>query len=221
MNPKGLLCLKWHQSCTKTACYHFFLLSGFLWASALDFPGPIFLWTMLLLQQTWTFWHKWKWNTKRCPAGAAARRRLGVSRSFRCRLKITFGSSRTSCKCQVCKEILYFNGDGNCSQRLCSLCQNLPIEFWSLRLLISVKWVGVGKSRESIIKLFWSLRLLLPPPPPSSPRRQLRWYLEVFIGLPEEFKMHTLPGRNTLPAKVPVKPFSCCLSNTSTVILQL
>lgn len=106
MNQKGLLCLKWHQSCTKTARYHFFLLSGFLWAGALDFPGPIFLWTMLLLQQTWTFWHKWKWNTKRCPAGAAARRRLGVSRSFRCRLKIIFGSSRTSCKCQVCKEIL-------------------------------------------------------------------------------------------------------------------
>lgn len=36
MTQKGLLCLKWHQSCTKTARYHFFLLSGFLWAGALD-----------------------------------------------------------------------------------------------------------------------------------------------------------------------------------------
>lgn len=32
MNQKGLLCLKWHQSCTETARYHFFLLSGFLCA---------------------------------------------------------------------------------------------------------------------------------------------------------------------------------------------
>lgn len=42
VNQKGLLCLNWHPSCTKTARYHFFLLSGFLWAGALDFPGPFF-----------------------------------------------------------------------------------------------------------------------------------------------------------------------------------
>lgn len=86
------------------------------------------------------FWHKWKWTTRRCPAGAAAQRRLAATRSCLRRHKITFGSSRTSCKCQVCKEILDFNG-GNCSQTLCSLGQNLPITFGLC--VFSFQWSGL------------------------------------------------------------------------------
>lgn len=44
---------------------------------------------------------------------------------------------------------------------------NLPVTSRLCFFLISVKWVGVGKSRESMIKLFWSAC--------SPPQQQLRW----------------------------------------------
>lgn len=56
---------------------------------------------ILPLQPTWTSWRAWQWSTRRCPAGAAAPRLLGVSRSCHHRLRSTFASSRTFCKCQV------------------------------------------------------------------------------------------------------------------------
>lgn len=55
----------------------------------------------LLSQRTWTFWRECPWSTRRCPAGAAAPRLHGASRSCQLRPRSTSASSRTSCKYQV------------------------------------------------------------------------------------------------------------------------
>lgn len=107
-----------------------------------------------MLQPTWTFWHGCRWSTRRCPAGAAAQRLLGAMRSCRHRPRATFNSSRTSCKYQVCLEALYSNEGAKLNRPFC--CQTCHSHL--VYSLVSVKWVGVGKSRECIIKLFWSAR---------------------------------------------------------------
>lgn len=118
-----------------------------LFCSREYFHGTLGHANVFLSQRTWTFWHELRWSTRRCPAGAAAPRPYGASRSCRLRLRATSASSRTSCKFQV-----GFKG-ADLSPAVRAFAKAAPR---LLSFLIAVKWVGVGKSRESMIKLFWS-----------------------------------------------------------------
>lgn len=102
-----------------------------------------------IFQQTWTSSQRFKWLMRRSLAGVVALRESAVLMSCLHRHKLTFVLSRISCRCQVKIHILCKSLSYTITQPT-DMLRNIKKIY-----IFSVKWVGVGKSRESMIKLFW------------------------------------------------------------------